>query len=89
MSGILVVLEQREGVLHKSALEAVAAAQQLGGDLDLPVFAAVLGSAVEPVAQTLAGYKLAKIHAVEHELLQQYTPDGYTVRWQCEAGIRG
>jgi electron transfer flavoprotein alpha subunit len=78
MSGVLVVLEQRDGALHKSALEAVAAAQQIGGELALPVFAAVLGSGVEPVAQTLARYKLAKIHAVEHELLQHYTPDGYT-----------
>ena len=79
MSGILVVLEQRGGVLHKSALEAVAAAQQLGGELELPVFAAVLGSGIEAVGQTLTGYKLAKIHVVEHELLQNYTPDGYTI----------
>jgi electron transfer flavoprotein alpha subunit len=79
MSGILVVLEQREGVLHKSALEAVAAAQQLGGELNVPVFAAVVGSGIEAVAQTLTGYKLAKIHAVDHELLRRYTPDGYTV----------
>jgi electron transfer flavoprotein alpha subunit len=45
----------------------------------VPVFAAVVGKAIEAVAQTLTGYKLAKIHAVEHELLQQYTPDGYTI----------
>src|SRR5579863_6018941 len=76
---VLAVLEQRDGALHKSALEALAAAQQIGAELDLPVFAAVPGSEVEPVAQTLAGYKLKKIHAVEHELLRQYTPDGYTV----------
>src|SRR5579863_6976600 len=79
MSGVLAVLEQRDGKLHKSALEALAAAQQIGAEMDLPVFAAVLGSGVEPVAQTLAGYKLKKIHAVDHELLGQYTPDGYTV----------
>ena len=79
MSGVLAVLEQRDGTLHKSSLEALAAAQQIGAELDLPVFAAVLGSGVEPVAQTLAGYKLDKIHAVDHELLAQYTPDGYTV----------
>src|SRR5580692_9260148 len=79
MSGVLAILEQRDGALHKSALEGVAAAQQIGAELDLPVFAAVLGSGVEPVAQTLAGYKLKKIHAVDHELLGQYTPDGYTV----------
>jgi electron transfer flavoprotein alpha subunit len=78
MSGVLAVLEQREGTLHKMALEALAAAQQMGAGLDLPVFAAVLGSGVEAVAQTLAGYKLNKIHALDHELLTQYTPDGYT-----------
>jgi electron transfer flavoprotein alpha subunit len=79
MSGVLAVLEQLNGRLHKSALEALAAAQQIGAALNLPVFAAVLGSGVEPVAQTLAGYKLTKIHAIDHELLRQYTPDGYTV----------
>ncbi|MGD1070774.1 MAG: electron transfer flavoprotein subunit alpha/FixB family protein [Bryobacteraceae bacterium] len=78
MSAVLVVLEQREWKLHKIALEALAAAQQFGAELNLPVFAAVLGSGVDAVAQTLAGYKLDKIHAVDHELLKNYTPDGYT-----------
>jgi electron transfer flavoprotein alpha subunit len=78
MSGVLVVPEQRQGKLHKIALEALAAAQQFGTELSVPVFAAVLGSGVEAVAQTLAGYKLDKIHAVDHELLKDYTPDGYT-----------
>jgi electron transfer flavoprotein alpha subunit len=79
MSGILVVLEQRDGKLHKMALEALAAGQQFGTELGLPVFAAVLGSNVQEIAQTLAGYQLAKIHAVDHELLKDYTPDGFTV----------
>ena len=79
MSGILAVLEQLDGKLHKSALEALAASQQIGAALDLPVFAGVLGTGMEPVAQTLAGYKLTKIHAIDHELLRQYTPDGYTL----------
>ena len=78
MSGVLAVLEQRDGKLHKLALEAVAAAQQIGAQLNVPVFAAVLGAGVEPVAQTLAGYKLDCIHAINHDLLGEYTPDGYT-----------
>ena len=77
MSGILAVLEQRDGVLHKMSLEALAAAQQIGVEMDLPVFAAVLGKGVEAVAQSLTGYTLAKVHAIDHDLLQQYTPDGY------------
>jgi len=76
VSGILIVVEQRDGALHKSALEGIAAAQQFGRELNLPVFAAVLGS--EAAAQQLAGYKLGKVHAIDHELLKQYTPDGYT-----------
>jgi electron transfer flavoprotein alpha subunit len=76
---VLAVIEQRDGTLHKSTLEGIAAAQQIGAELDLPVFVAVLGSGVEPVAQTLAGYNVKKVHAVDHELLGQYTPDGYTV----------
>jgi electron transfer flavoprotein alpha subunit len=78
VSGILAVLEQRDCALHKASLEALAAAQQIGAELNVKVFAAVLGSGVEAVAQSLAAYKLDKIHAVDHELLKQYTPDGYT-----------
>lgn len=77
MSGILAVLEQRDGVLHKLSLETLAAAQQIGAELGVGVFAAVLGSGVDPVARTIAGYKLDKVHAIEHDLLRQYTPDGY------------
>jgi electron transfer flavoprotein alpha subunit len=75
MSGVLVVLEQNPGGLHKMALEALAAGQQFGAELGLPVFAAMLGSGVEPVS----GYKLDKVHVLEHELLKDYTPDGYTL----------
>src|SRR5271156_3717529 len=75
MSGVLAVLEQRDGVLHKMALEALAAAQQIGAALNLPVFAAVPGGGGE----ALTGYKLDNIHVLEHELLKDYTPDGYTI----------
>lgn len=77
MSGVLAVLEQRDGALHKMALEALAAAQQIGAALDLKVFAAIPGAAGS--AETLTGYKLDKIHVIEHELLKDYTPDGYTL----------
>jgi electron transfer flavoprotein alpha subunit len=44
----------------------------------LPAFAAVLGSAVE----ALSGYKLEKVHVLEHDLLKDYTPDGYSIALQ-------
>jgi electron transfer flavoprotein alpha subunit len=79
VSGILAVLEQRAGTLHRMSLECLAAAQQLGAELHLPVFAAVLGHGIEPLVRTLASYDIQKIHAIDHALLADYTPDGYTI----------
>ncbi len=81
MSGILAVLEQRGGKLHNMSLEALAAAQQFGEELGIPVFAAVLGDEAgsEAAAQALIAYRLDKIHSIEHELLKDYTPDGYSI----------
>jgi electron transfer flavoprotein alpha subunit len=75
MSGVLAVLEQRDGKLHKMALETLAAAQQIGAALGEPVSAAIIGGG----AETLAGYNLEKVYAISHDLLKEYTPDGYTV----------
>lgn len=79
MSGVLAVLEQREGKLHKMALEALAAAQSAGAQLGVPVFAAVVGGGAAEAAQAVAGYKLDGIHTLEHDLLADYTADGYTL----------
>ena len=43
MSGVLVVMEQRGGVLNRMSLEAVAAGQLLAAKLGLECSAAVLG----------------------------------------------
>ncbi|MCU1273602.1 MAG: electron transfer flavoprotein alpha subunit [Bryobacterales bacterium] len=75
---VLVVMEQRGGVWHRMSWEALAAAQQLGAELQQPVSAAVLGADVSGLAGELAGKQLARVHAVEHALLKDYTPDGYT-----------
>ena len=82
MSGVLAILEQREGKLHKMALEAVAAAQQFGRELGEPVYAALAGAGADAAAEALAGYKLATIHLVQHELTANYTPDGYAIAFR-------
>jgi electron transfer flavoprotein alpha subunit len=79
---ILVVMEQRAGAWHRMSWEALAAAQQLGAELQQPVSAAVLGADVSGLATELAGKQLARVHAVEHGLLKDYTPDG------CTAALR-
>jgi electron transfer flavoprotein alpha subunit len=58
--------------------ETLAAGQQLGAALGEPVEAAVAGKGIGALANEAAAKKLAKIWAVEHDLLDSYTADGYT-----------
>jgi electron transfer flavoprotein alpha subunit len=53
--------------------ETLAAGQQLAAQIGQTVSAAVVGQAGE-----LAGKKLDRVYAVEHELLATYTADGFT-----------
>ena len=66
--------------------ETLAAAQQFGAALGQPVEAAIVGPGVRPLAAEAATKKVAKVYAVEHELLKDYTADGYTAA--VEALIR-
>jgi electron transfer flavoprotein alpha subunit len=75
---ILAILEQRAGAWNRMSFETLAAAQELGGAQNQPVSAAVLGSEIAPLAAELQTRQLKKVYAVEHELLKDYTPDGYT-----------
>ena len=75
---ILAILEQRGGAWHRMSWETLAAAQQLGEELQQPVSAAVVGDDVSAPAGELAGKRLKRVHAVEHALLKEYTPDGYS-----------
>ena len=72
---ILVVMEQNGGAWHRMSFETLAAGQQLGRDAGLPVAAAVIG----PLADELASKKLDRVYRIEHDLLKDYTADGYTI----------
>ncbi len=76
---VLAVVEQRAGEWNRMSFETLAAAQQMAGECGCPASAAVLGSAVRPLAAELAGKQLETVYAVEHELLADYTPDGYVL----------
>jgi len=76
---ILAVAEQRAGELNRMSLETLAAAQQLASELQTSAEAAILGQAIDGVAAKLAASRFEKIHAVEHDLLRDYTPDAYTI----------
>ncbi len=76
---ILIVAEQRGGVWNRMSWETVAAAQQLGKELGQPVEAAVVGKGVAGLAGELGARQFEKVYSVEHDLLEQYTPDGYAI----------
>jgi electron transfer flavoprotein alpha subunit len=76
---VLAVLEQRGGEWSRVSFETLAAAQQIAAEWGVPATAAVLGSGVRALAADLAGKRLETVYAVEHELLADYTPDGYAV----------
>jgi len=78
MSGLLVVMEQGGGQWHRMSWEALAAGVELGKQMGQPVFAALPGSDIGTLAAEAAAKAVAKVHAVEHDLLKEYTPDAYT-----------
>jgi electron transfer flavoprotein alpha subunit len=75
---VLVILEQQAGKWHRMSYETLAAGQQFGAALNQPVEAAVVGSGIGALAADAATKKLAKVWAVESDLLKDYTADGYT-----------
>lgn len=76
-NGILIFIEHRDGVLNKTSLEAIAAAQTLGKELQQTVSAVVLGSGMQNLAQEVAAYELLKVLSADSDKLASYTPDAY------------
>jgi electron transfer flavoprotein alpha subunit len=81
---ILVVAEQQRGKLHRASWEAVAFAQELGGDQ--PVEALVLGANPAAAATELSQAAVAAVHVVDSPMLEPYTPDAYTSALQQAVG---
>lgn len=82
MSNILVFIEHKDCVLNKTSLEAIAAAQSIGKDLDLKVSAVLPCDKDCSLAQEIAGYALEKVIVANNEKLGTYTPDGYADAWE-------
>ncbi|HEX8248478.1 MAG TPA: electron transfer flavoprotein subunit alpha/FixB family protein [Pyrinomonadaceae bacterium] len=74
---ILVFIEHKDCALNKVSLEAVAAAQSIGKDLNLKVTAVIPCDKDCALAQEIAGYDVEKVIVAKNEKLNIYTPDGY------------
>lgn len=74
---ILVVLQQREGRLHRSSREAIAAGQSVGESLGVAVEAVLLGEDLDEASAEVAAFALDALHLVSHQALAAYTPGAY------------
>src|SRR5215212_887655 len=75
--GILLFIEQRDGALNRTSLEALVAAQKIASETGDKISAVVLGQGVENVAAEFATRKLETVYTVEDDKLATYTPDAY------------
>jgi len=82
MSGILVVIEQREGRIARISLEALTAARRLAMQLGQQVTAVIPGAQTESLAAELAAQPVVRVLRVEHPLLAPYTADGFLLALQ-------
>jgi electron transfer flavoprotein alpha subunit len=82
MSGIWVVIEERDARVSRGSWEAVAAGQKLAALTGQTVNAVVLGAKTESLAAEVAAKALGKAVRIEHPLLAAYTTDGFTLALQ-------
>jgi electron transfer flavoprotein alpha subunit len=76
---ILLITEQREGQWNKTSFETLAAAQQIAQQSKGSLTGVVVGKGVAGLADDLASYQLDEVVLVEHDLLEKYTPDGFSL----------
>src|SRR5580698_9749978 len=76
---ILLITEQREAKWNNVSFETLAAAQQIAQQTQSTVTGVVIGKGVAPLADELAAYQLDEVLLVEHDLLEKYTPDGFSI----------
>lgn len=76
--GVWVYAEQRHGKLMPTSLELLGEGRKLADDLGVELSALLVGNEVEYLCAELNYYGADKVYLAEHELLEEYTTDGYT-----------
>ncbi|WP_303721916.1 electron transfer flavoprotein subunit alpha/FixB family protein [Malonomonas rubra] len=77
-----VLIEHRNGEIEEASLEVLSETRRLAQKARCQVSALVFGDSGETFAESLAQRGADNIYAVEHDLLAQYTTDGYTTALQ-------
>ena len=74
---ILVILEDNNGTIHRMGVESIAAAQHISKSLGLTAGAMAMGKNANSLSTEASGYNLDEVLIVNHELLNNYSSDGY------------
>lgn len=75
---IWVLVEHRDEEIEEASLEVLSEARRLANKARVKLAAVVLGKLTDTFTDSLGQYGADRILAVEHELLHDYTTDGYT-----------
>lgn len=75
--GVLVYIEQREGVIQNVSLELLGKGREIADNLGDQLIAAVIGHDVSAMASELAHYGADRVVAVDNEDLKIYTTEPY------------
>ena len=76
-NNVLVIAEQRDGALKKVAFEMLGAGAELAAALGGSVEAALLGSGLGNLPDTLAEYGATKVYVADDPALASYSSEGY------------
>ena len=76
--GVWVFCEQRQGTMMPTSYELISEGRKLANELGTKLYGILLGYNVEGLAKELGGYGADGVYVCDHELLANYTTDGYT-----------
>jgi electron transfer flavoprotein alpha subunit len=91
-SGILIVIEQRNGDVKRASYEAISAASGLAGDLGGEVRAVVIGSDIAAAVEAVSKTGVSSVYAVQAPDLERYNTEGWcraahAAATACDAGL--
>ena len=75
--GILVLIEQRQGQIRKSSLEALSEARRLAQSLSTQATALIIGSNIKNLVGELSHYKPNNILIADNAAFENYSTEGY------------
>jgi len=74
---VWIVLQQRDGALHRMSREAIAAGRQLADATGGTAEAVLLGAGVGALAEQVAAFGVTAVHVADAPALGDYTPGAY------------